>query len=105
MDSVHKCRFLAPGRLPLRTARNDNFLVAIMSAILFICPAAAQSATDYDKAMAEFRAKNYSSAASMFAAVQLGHPGTTDALLMQGKCLVNLQRFADAEKVLRSYIA
>jgi tetratricopeptide (TPR) repeat protein len=63
-----------------------------------------QAPDDYEKAVAEFRAKNYAAAATLFAAVEARTPGTTDALLFEGKSLVNLQNFPEAESALRRYI-
>jgi tetratricopeptide (TPR) repeat protein len=65
--------------------------------------AVSQSSSNYEKGMSEFRAKNYAAAATLFAAAEADHPGATDALLFQGKSLVNLQKFPEAERVLRQY--
>jgi tetratricopeptide (TPR) repeat protein len=64
----------------------------------------AQSASDFDRALAEFRAGNFAQAASMFAAVDTASPGTTDALLYRAKSLVHLENFAGADQSLRAYI-
>ena len=78
--------------------------VAAVAALLSISSAWSQSPDDYEKAVAEFRAKNYAAAATLFAAVEARTPGTTDALLLEGKCLANLQKFPEAESTLRRYI-
>jgi tetratricopeptide (TPR) repeat protein len=64
----------------------------------------AQSGEDFDRAVAEFRAGNYSSAAAQFAAVETTSPGTTDARLFEAKSLVHLQNFPGAEKALQDYV-
>jgi tetratricopeptide (TPR) repeat protein len=63
-----------------------------------------QSPDDYAKAMSEFRAGNYASAAALFAKSETASPGTTDALLFAAKAFVHLNRFAEAETTLRSYL-
>jgi len=64
----------------------------------------AQSSADFDRGVAEFRAGNYSSAASLFARVETASPGSTDALLYEAKALVHLEDFPGAEKALRNYV-
>jgi Flp pilus assembly protein TadD len=64
----------------------------------------AQSGSDFDRGMAEFRAGNYSSAATLFASAEAASPGTTDALLYQAKAVVHLQDFSGAEQALRAYV-
>jgi len=74
---------------------------------LLIVPAGgqSQSSRDYERAMADFRARNYASAAELFAKAEVAGPGATEALLFQAKCLVHLDKYADAEKALRRYVA
>src|SRR5215472_3914907 len=69
--------------------------------VLDVC---AQSNAEFDRALAEFRAGNYSSAADMFARVDAASPGLTDALLYRAKSLVHLEQFTAAEIALRSYL-
>lgn len=69
-----------------------------------ICPSSAQSTSDFDRALAEFRSGSYAHAATMFAAVESAAPGTTDALLYRAKALVHLEDFSKAEQSLRSYL-
>jgi tetratricopeptide (TPR) repeat protein len=64
----------------------------------------AQASSSFDRGMSEFRAGNYSSAVTLFAETEAALPGTTDALLYEGKCQVNLKDFAGAESSLRSFI-
>jgi tetratricopeptide (TPR) repeat protein len=64
----------------------------------------AQSSSDFDRALAEFRAGNYAQAASMFASFDTAAPGTTDALLYRAKSLVHLKDFAGADQSLRAYL-
>lgn len=65
---------------------------------------AAQSQGDYDRAVADFRAGKYESAATGFAATEAATPGLTGALLYQAKSLVHLEKFAEAEGALRGYL-
>ncbi|MBZ5654551.1 MAG: tetratricopeptide repeat protein [Acidobacteriia bacterium] len=87
-----------------RIGSRSLVLLAAVAALFPIPSALSQSPSDYQRATAEFRAKNYSSASTLFAAVETRTPGTTDALLLEGKCLVNLQKFTDAENALRRYL-
>jgi tetratricopeptide (TPR) repeat protein len=64
----------------------------------------AQTASDFDRGMAEFRAGNYASAAKLYASAEAASPGTTDALLYQAKSLVHLPDFPGAENALHSYL-
>jgi tetratricopeptide (TPR) repeat protein len=64
----------------------------------------AQSNSDLDRGMAEFRAGNYSSAVRLLASAEATSPGATDALLYRAKSLVHLQDFAGAEQSLRTYL-
>jgi tetratricopeptide (TPR) repeat protein len=64
----------------------------------------AQSTSDFDSALAELRAGNYAQAAAMFAKVDAGVPGSTDALVYRAKALVHLEDFAGADQALRSYL-
>lgn len=65
---------------------------------------AAQSMTDFDRALAEFQAGNYAQAATMFASVESAVPGTTDALLYRAKSLVHVEDFVAADQALRKYL-
>jgi tetratricopeptide (TPR) repeat protein len=77
------------------------FMVAVTICITSV---AAQSNPEYDRALAEFRSGNYSSAADLFARVEATSPGSTDALLYEAKSLVHLERLVAAEAALRSHI-
>jgi tetratricopeptide (TPR) repeat protein len=74
--------------------------------LLLLCGlrGSAQSTGDFDRGLAEFRAGNYSSAASLFARAETASPGATDAPLYQAKSLVHLQDFAGAERALDRYV-
>jgi len=65
----------------------------------------AQGNQDFERGLAEFRAGSYSSAAADFARAEAASPGTTDALLYQGKCFVHLEDFEGAERALRNYLS
>jgi len=69
-----------------------------------VCVAFAQSNSDFERALSEFRAGHYSSAAEMFARVESTSPGGTDALLYRAKSLVHVDDFAGAEAALRWYL-
>jgi tetratricopeptide (TPR) repeat protein len=78
----------------------------VFSAIL-ICAisisAAAQTRGAYERGVAAFNRHQYAKAVPLFVQAEKDSPGTTDALLYEGKCLVNLEKFKDAEGVLRAY--
>jgi tetratricopeptide (TPR) repeat protein len=59
---------------------------------------------DFSRALAEFQAGNYVSAANLFDRLEAASPGTTDSLLYEAKALVHLQHFSRAEEKLRVYI-
>jgi tetratricopeptide (TPR) repeat protein len=67
-------------------------------------PAVAQTANEYDRGLAAFRAGDYSTAADLFARVETALPGSTAALLYRSKCLIHVQDFAGAERQLRVYL-
>jgi tetratricopeptide (TPR) repeat protein len=75
-----------------------------MVCVVGVCQSSAQSTSDFDRALAEFRAGNYAQAAMMFAIVESAVPGTTDALLYRAKALVHLENFSGADQALRSYL-
>ena len=86
-----------------RGAKTGLFLFLMVVWSLCGMPNFAQSSTDFDHGLAEFRAGKYSSAAALFASAEAASPGTTDALLYQAKALVHLQDFPAAERALRDY--
>jgi tetratricopeptide (TPR) repeat protein len=75
-----------------------------MVCVVGVCQSSAQATSDFDRALAEFRAGNYAQAAMMFASVESAVPGTTDALLYRAKALVHLENFSGADQALRSYL-
>jgi tetratricopeptide (TPR) repeat protein len=76
-----------------------------MLVVLLSVPwSAPQSESAYDRGRAAFRAGSYASAARLFVDAETSAPGTTDALLYEGKSLVHLEDFAGAEKALRGYL-
>jgi tetratricopeptide (TPR) repeat protein len=79
---------------------------ALLAMLCIVCvfQSSAQSSSDFDRALGEFRAGNYAQAATMFAAVESAVPGTTDALLYRAKALVHLEDFSGADQALRSYL-
>ena len=74
--------------------------------VILICPASGktQSLSEYDRAVASFAAKDYRTAAARFAQIETASPGSTDALLYEAKCLIQLQGFPAADAALRGYI-
>ena len=64
-----------------------------------------QSPSDYESAVAAFNAGDYSAAEILFAKTEAASPGSTDALLYEAKCMIQLQQFVDADKTLRDYLA
>jgi tetratricopeptide (TPR) repeat protein len=91
--------------MPARLAYLRSAFCALTIAVL-ICPASgkAQSLSEYDRAVASFAAKDYRSAAAKFAQIETASPGSTDALLYEAKCLIQLQEFPAADAALRGYI-
>lgn len=78
-------------------------LLPIFAAGLF---ALAQAKDPYVEGLAAFNAHHYAEAAKLFAAAEAADPadsGHSDALLLEGKSLVNVNRFAEAEPVLHKY--
>jgi tetratricopeptide (TPR) repeat protein len=63
----------------------------------------AQPADSYEKAEAAFHEKDYARAADLFAQAEASDPGQSDALLLEGKSLANIGKFAEADGVLRRY--
>ena len=70
--------------------------------------AVSQSPSLYAEAQQAFAEKQYEQAAKLFAGSvaaqeRTSNPKAADALLMEGKSLVNIENFAEAEVVLKSY--
>lgn len=65
----------------------------------------AQQAGPYSRGVAAFDAHHFADAAPLFAQAEKEDPGATDALLFEGKALVNLKRFKQADAVLQQYAA
>jgi len=62
-----------------------------------------QTVNAYQRAEAAFAAHRYAESAQLFAQAEKENPGGSDALLMEGKSLVNVEQFAQAETALRTY--
>ena len=67
------------------------------------CACVAQS-SDFEKATALFQQRQWAEAAAAFADVEKKQPGQTDALLFEGKSLVNLSKFDEAGDALLKYL-
>lgn len=84
---------------------NPRALLGCLLASLFILVHLfAQSESDFDRGLADFRAGDYVNAAKLFAAAEAASPGKTDALLFEAKCQIHFPDFPGAEKSLRGYI-
>jgi Flp pilus assembly protein TadD len=59
--------------------------------------------TEFARGVSEFRAGRYAESAKIFDQVETQSPGSTEALLFQGKALIHLEDFAEAEESLRKY--
>jgi tetratricopeptide (TPR) repeat protein len=71
--------------------------------ILLTCVCVAES-PDFEKARALFQQQQWVQAATAFAEVERQEPGQTDALLFEGKSLVNLSKFDEAGEALQNYL-
>lgn len=80
-----------------------NAMAGALLVALALGNAPGQTPGDYEQGVKEFKAGNYSAAADFFVRAESLKPGGTDALLYQGKCLIHLQNFTEAEKALREY--
>jgi tetratricopeptide (TPR) repeat protein len=91
----------------MTSSSNETQFVESCVIIVLLCVSigTAQTDTDFEKASAEFKAGNYVSASALFARVETNSAGTTQALLYQAKCLVQLQDFSGGETVLRRYLS
>jgi tetratricopeptide (TPR) repeat protein len=87
-----------------RRTKTEVLLLLVVALFLHALRGSAQSGSAFDRGLAEFRAGNYSAAATLFAAAEKAAPGATEALLYEAKSLVHLQDFAGAERALRGYI-
>jgi tetratricopeptide (TPR) repeat protein len=81
-------------------------LLSVLSALSMSCAlqSLAQSEGDFARGVAEFRAGNYSSATALLEHAEAVSPGTTDALLFEGKALIHLSNFPAAEQALQRYL-
>jgi tetratricopeptide (TPR) repeat protein len=64
----------------------------------------ASSQSNFDQAMELFHQRHWEEAAAAFAASEKVEPGKTNALLYQGKALVNLGKFHEAGDALRGFL-
>ena len=74
-----------------------------MSILVLTGLSVAQS-SDFEKATALFQQRQWEPAAAAFAEVEKKEPERTDALLFEGKCLVNLSKFEGAGEALQQYL-
>lgn len=83
-------------------------IIRAIAALLCVAVTGAQGQTqrpdDYEKGKTAFDAHQFAEAVSFFAKADAQKPGYSDALLFEGKALANLNRFAEADHVLRQYL-
>jgi len=83
----------------------------MLKLVLFLIVAAGppagfpQTPDSFARGLTEFTNGNYSAAATLFADAEEANPGTTEALLYEGKARVHLAQFGPAESALRRYLA
>jgi tetratricopeptide (TPR) repeat protein len=71
---------------------------------LVVLRSGAQGGTAYERGQAAFEAHKFAEAAPLFAQAAKEQP-LSDALLFEGKSLVNVERYAEADAALRAYLA
>src|ERR1700680_28869 len=86
-------------------ARGLRMLCSLLVLAALAGGAAAQTSDEFARGVSEFNAKNFGAAAEHFARAEGAAPGTTDALLYEGKALVHLEQFTTAESALRQYLS
>ena len=92
----------------LRFSKTGSILLAVLLLSLPVdmtpCLAVEPTPT-FAEGMALFRRHRFGEAAALFAEVEKGAPGQTNALLYRGKALVNLNRIQAAAAALEQYVA
>jgi tetratricopeptide (TPR) repeat protein len=83
---------------------SSRSVLLLAMAMLLALSNRAQVPDDYAKGLSSFRAGDYARAAEFFRKADAAAPGTTDALLLAAKALVHLEKYGDADSVLRSYL-
>jgi len=92
----------SPDKLSCRTRLS---IALIFIALSFVASSSSFGQTiTFDSAFALFEQHRWQEAYSAFVDVEKVQPGKTEALLFQGKCLVNLSKFEDAGNVLNDYV-
>jgi tetratricopeptide (TPR) repeat protein len=79
--------------------------LAIIAITILLATSCLAQSNDYGDALVLFRQRDWAKAAAAFQEIEKKQPAATDALLYQGKCLVNLARFDEAADTLQAYIA
>lgn len=97
-------------RLPNANARSAVWFGAVLFMASIAGMAMAQQPSLYSQGQQAFAEKRYAEAAKLFAASSMAKEQATeeraaDALLMEGRSLVNVDDFAGAEQVLKAYLA
>jgi len=80
--------------------------LSVVGILLFaaVFTAWGQTADLYEQGHEAFSAHRYSDAVTLFAQAEKADSGHSDALLFEGKALVNLGRFSEADRALRQYL-
>ena len=77
----------------------------LIPALIFVASSSSSGQSiSFDSAFVLFQQHRWEQAYSAFVEVEQAQPGKTDALLFQGKCLVNLSKFEDAGNALDKYL-
>lgn len=84
--------------------RITRLIQAFLLLFLLLRAAVAQTPQDYQKARQLFEQHQYAQAAAAFSAVEKSHPGQTDAPLFQARSLIQLDRIAEADRVLAPFV-
>jgi tetratricopeptide (TPR) repeat protein len=77
--------------------------VTILALLAMFAYALCAQSLNSAQAMDLFKQRKWAEAAAAFQQIEAGAPGQTEALLYQGKCLVNLGKFDDASAALQQY--
>jgi Flp pilus assembly protein TadD len=81
--------------------RGSGFFIALVCAAGLV--AQAQQGGSYGRGVAAFDAGHYADAVPLLAEAETESPGKTEALLLEGKALANLERFNEADVALTRY--
>jgi tetratricopeptide (TPR) repeat protein len=83
--------------------RGHGFSLILYGAVSLY--AGAQSSGAYQRGVQAFNAHDYAQAATLLQQAERESPNATDALLLEGKSLANLEKFKEADIALREYVS